>query len=153
MVENIHSIIGPSAAFGDHAMPEDEEIIDSHAQEEEPDQIEQTAVESAAEPYQDITGGKLSERRFGVRIDDEVEVTIMAGDQPRLVRGRVLKQKKYLELEDEEGRYHRIYYDWIVEIVLLKHHRPHPLADPELVEKSANEKRFTPHKGHDTAYH
>ena len=76
----------------------------------------------------------------------------MAGDEPRVVRGRVLKLKKFLELEDEAGHYHRIYYDWIVEIVLLKHNRPHPSMDPELLEQGNEDERLLYNHEPDHAY-
>ena len=56
----------------------------------------------------DKTTGKLKERKFGLRIDDDVEVYIIAGDQLRIVKGRVLDYKKDLHLEDSKGFYHKI---------------------------------------------
>lgn len=82
--------------------------------------------------FQDKTTGKIRERRFGLRIDDDVEVYIIAGDQLRVVKGRILDYKKDLHLMDENGLYHKISFDWVAEIVVLAHNRPHPSEDPEL---------------------
>jgi hypothetical protein len=82
--------------------------------------------------HKDITTGKLSDRRFGLRIDDDVEVYIVGGDSLRVVRGRILDYKKDLQIIDEDGYYHKISYDWITDIVVLRHNRPHPSEDAEL---------------------
>ena len=86
---------------------------------------------SAKTKFQDKTTGKLKERKFGLRIDDDVEVYIIAGDQLRIVKGRVLDYKKDLHLEDTKGNYHKISFDWVADIVVLNHNRPHPSEDPE----------------------
>jgi hypothetical protein len=85
----------------------------------------------SANKFKDKTTGKLKERRFGLRIDDDVEVYVIAGDQLRVVKGRVLDYKKDLHLEDTKGHYHKISYDWVADIVVLSHNRPHPSEDPE----------------------
>jgi hypothetical protein len=85
--------------------------------------------------YSDVTTGKITERRYGLRIDDDIEVYIIAGDALRIVKGRVLDHKKDLHLEDEDGYYHRISFDWVADIVVLKHNRPHPAEDPEYKRK------------------
>lgn len=82
--------------------------------------------------YKDKTTGKIKERRYGLRIDDDVEVFIIAGDQLKVVRGRILDYKKDLHLEDDKGFYHKISFDWVADIVVLGHNRPHPAEDPEL---------------------
>ena len=81
--------------------------------------------------FEDKTTGKIKERRYGLRIDDDVEVYIIAGDQLRIVKGRILDYKKDLHLEDEKGRYHKISFDWVADIIVLAHNRPHPSEDPE----------------------
>jgi hypothetical protein len=83
------------------------------------------------EKYGDRTTGRIKERRFGIRIDDDVEVYIIAGDVLRIVKGRVLDYKKDLHLIDDEGYYHKISFDWVADIVVLSHNRPHPSEDPE----------------------
>lgn len=106
--------------------------------------------------YEDITTGPLKDRRFGLRIDDDVIVRIMAGDRPLVVEGRVLKHTTTaLELIDTEGIYHWISNDWIIEVVLKKHNRPHPSDDPEYkkpkrqVRKSSSEKETQSSKPRD----
>jgi hypothetical protein len=85
--------------------------------------------------YDDVTTGKIIDRRYGLRIDDDIEVYIIAGDTLKVVKGRVLDHKKDLHLEDEDGYYHRISFDWVADIILLKHNRPHPTEDPEYKRK------------------
>jgi hypothetical protein len=87
--------------------------------------------------YKDKTTGKIRERRYGLRIDDDVEVYIIAGDMLRTVKGRVLDYKKDLHLVDEDGFYHKISFDWVADIIVLAHNRPHPLEDPELKRPKA----------------
>ena len=87
---------------------------------------------SSGGKYKDKTSGKIKERKFGLRIDDEVEVYIIAGDLLRIVKGRILEYRKDLHLLDEKNYYHKISFDWIADIVVLKHNRPHPSEDPEL---------------------
>jgi hypothetical protein len=89
--------------------------------------------------FTDQTTGKIKERRFGIRIDDDVEVYIIAGDQLRIVKGRILDYKKDLHLEDDKGLYHKISFDWVAEIVVLGHNRPHPSEDPEYQRKKEPE--------------
>ncbi len=85
----------------------------------------------SSKKFKDKTTGKLKERMYGLRIDDEVEVYIIAGDQLRIVKGRILDYKKDLHLEDDKGYYHKISFDWVADIVVLSHRRPHPSQDPE----------------------
>jgi hypothetical protein len=89
--------------------------------------------------FKDKTTGKIKERRFGLRIDDEVEVYIIAGDQLKIVNGRILDYKKDLHLMDKDGYYHKISFDWIADIVVLSHNRPHPAEDPEYQRKKEPE--------------
>jgi hypothetical protein len=81
--------------------------------------------------YKDITEGKLRDRRYGLRVDDDIEVYIVGGDTLRVVRGRILEHKNGLHLIDEEGHYHRISYDWVTDIIVIRHNRPHPADDFE----------------------
>ena len=81
--------------------------------------------------FKDITKGKLKERRFGLRVDDDIVVYIVGGDVLRVVRGRILEHKSGLHLVDEDGHYHRISYDWVTDIIVLRHNRPHPAEDKE----------------------
>lgn len=81
----------------------------------------------------DVYDGPLKERRYGLRIDDEVEILYIAGNELRTIRGRLLEFKNDIELVDEEGYYHQIIYDWVVDIKLLKHNRPPPSEDRELL--------------------
>jgi hypothetical protein len=81
--------------------------------------------------FADKIEGKLKDRRFGLRVDDDIEVYVVGGDTLRVVRGRILEHKNGLHLIDEDGHYHRISYDWVTEIIVLKHNRPHPSEDAE----------------------
>ena len=89
--------------------------------------------------FKDKTTGKIRERRFGLRIDDDVEVYIIAGDILRIVKGRILDFKKDLHLLDDKELYHKISFDWIADIVVLAHNRPHPAEDPEFQRKKEPE--------------
>ena len=86
--------------------------------------------------FKDKTKGPLRQRRYGVQIDDDVVVYIVGGDTLRVVKGKVLDHRKELQLVDDEGFYHRISYDWITDLVVLAHNRPHPSDDPEYKKKS-----------------
>ncbi len=79
--------------------------------------------------------GKINNRRFGIRIDDDVIVYIVGGDTLRVIEGRVLHHKSGLHLVDSDGYYHRISYDWVTDIVIKKHNRPHPKDDKERVTR------------------
>ncbi|MCD6111406.1 MAG: hypothetical protein J7K08_07020 [Thermoplasmata archaeon] len=95
----------------------------------------------------DVYDGPLKERRYGLRIDDEVEILYIAGNELRSIRGRLLEFKNDIELVDEEGYYHQITYDWVVDIKLLKHNRPPPSKDKELLSMKRpkkGSKRATP---------
>jgi hypothetical protein len=90
---------------------------------------------SSKTKFKDKMNGKIKDRRFGIRIDDDVEIYIIAGDQLRIVKGRILDYKKDLHIVDEHGYYHKISFDWVADIVVLGHNRPHPLEDPEYQRK------------------
>ena len=79
----------------------------------------------------DIFDGPMARRRFGLRVDDDVIVYIVGGDILREVKGRVLEHKKGLHLVDEDGFYHRVSYDWVTDIIVVRHNRPNPTEDPE----------------------
>ncbi|MCD6383657.1 MAG: hypothetical protein J7L88_04275 [Thermoplasmata archaeon] len=83
--------------------------------------------------YPDVFDGPLRERRYGLRIDDEVEIQYIAGNELKTIRGRLLEFKNDIELVDEEGYYHQIIYDWVVDIKVIKHNRPPPSEDQELL--------------------
>ena len=88
----------------------------------------------------DIFEGPLKSRRYGLRIDDIVEVQIIAGNTLVTVEGRILSMRDDLELLDLDGFYHKIYMDWVVDIKLIEHNRPRPDKDPELVKRSVKPK-------------
>jgi hypothetical protein len=101
--------------------------------------------------YPDKTTGKLKERRYGLRIDDDIEVYIVAGDMLRVVKGRVLNFKDGIQLIDEDGYYHKVSYDWITDYKVIKHNRPHPIDDPEY-KKAPKKSKTTQKPKFDTAY-
>lgn len=90
--------------------------------------------------YQDIFEGELKKRKFGIRIDDNVEITVIAGNELLVIRGRLLSMKDDLELVDEDGNYVKIIMDWVVTIRVLEHNRPRPDVDSELIKKSIKTK-------------
>ena len=98
-----------------------------------------------------MTTGPLKERRYGLRIDDEVEVYIVAGDVLRVVTGRVLTHKDGLHLIDSDGFYHKVSFDWITDLRVLKHNRPHPSEDPEF-ERRAKKPKPQPKPSVNNAY-
>ena len=85
----------------------------------------------SSESFNDVIDGKLKNRQFGLRVDDDIEVYIVGGDTLRVVKGRILEHKNGLHIIDVEGHYHRISYDWVTDIIVLKHNRPHPSQDSE----------------------
>jgi uncharacterized protein YxjI len=92
--------------------------------------------EISGEDLNDIFDGELKKRRFGIRIDDEVEVTVIAGNEIITVKGRLLSMKDEIELVDEDGNYNQIMADWVVAIKVLRHNRPLPEMDQELARKT-----------------
>ena len=94
------------------------------------------------DPYADVYDGPLKDRRFGLRIDDDIEVLFMAGDIPKKIEGRLLRQStSYLEILDSDGVYHLIHNDWVVMVTLKRHNRPYPSDDPELKKKTRAKKK------------
>lgn len=88
----------------------------------------------------DVFEGELKKRRFGIRIDDDVEITVIAGNEIITVAGRLLSMKDEIELLDVEGRYVQIMADWVVSIKVLNHNRPLPEKDSELAKKPMKSK-------------
>lgn len=88
----------------------------------------------------DVYDGPLKKRRFGLRIDDEVEIQVIAGNTLITLEGRILSMKDDMEIIDQEGFYHRVFMDWIVDIKLKNHNRPRPEKDPELARKVVKQK-------------
>ena len=83
----------------------------------------------------DIFEGEFKQRRYGVRIDDDIEVIVIAGNDIIKIKGRLLSTKDELELVDSEGYYHKITADWVVDIKVIKHNRPPPDQDNEYVKR------------------
>lgn len=92
------------------------------------------------EDMKDIFDGPLNKRRYGLRIDDDIEVQIIAGNTLITLEGRVLSMKNDLEILDVEGNYHKIFMDWIVDIKLIEHNRPRPEKDPEITRRRVKQK-------------
>lgn len=83
----------------------------------------------------DVCTGELKTRHFGIRIDDDIELLVIAGNELIKIRGRLLSMKDDLEILGEDGLYQKIIMDWVVGIKVLKHNRPTPDKDNELVKK------------------
>jgi len=92
------------------------------------------------EPLVDVFDGELKQRRYGIRIDDDLEILIIAGNELLTIEGRLLSMKDDLEIVDSEGRYQKIIMDWVVSIKILNHNRPAPDRDQELVKKPVRQK-------------
>jgi len=107
---------------------------------EQENREDSTTVNQYPEEYRDRISGPLKKRRYGIRIDDDVIVYIVGGDTLRIVEGRVLRHKRGLHLIDDEGYYHRISYDWVTDIVIKTHNRPHPNDDKEFSKKKKTTK-------------
>ncbi len=93
----------------------------------------------------DIFDGPIKNRRYGLRIDDEVDVTVIAGNTLMNVEGKVLAYNDDLEIVDGEGFYHRIVMDWVVDIKIIKHNRPPQNLDPEFAKRTTRAKAKKPH--------
>jgi len=93
------------------------------------------------EGHRDITTGPIKNRKYGIRVDDEVTVYVVGGDTLRVIEGQVLHHKSGLHLVDSDGYYHRISYDWVTDIVIKKHNRPHPKNDKEYTSKRKRKKK------------
>ncbi|MFW3146672.1 MAG: hypothetical protein ACMUIE_07665 [Thermoplasmatota archaeon] len=87
------------------------------------------------EAVEDVFTGELKSRRYGIRIDDDIEVLVIAGNELIKVNGRLLSMKDDLELVDGDGRYVKIIMDWVVSIKVMNHNRPPPDKDTELSRK------------------
>jgi hypothetical protein len=87
------------------------------------------------EPYKDIFDGELKKRKYGIRIDDDIEILVIAGNELITVKGRLLSMKDDIEILDKDGFYQKIIMDWVVGIKVLKHNRPTPDTDKELIKK------------------
>ena len=98
-------------------------------------------VEKHEEEYTDIFDGPLKKRRYGIRIDDEIEVLIIAGNTLITVVGKVLSMGDELELMDTEGFYHRIMLDWVVDLKVIRHNRLPRDKDPEMVKRPVRTKQ------------
>ena len=89
---------------------------------------------------EDRFDGELKNRRYGIRIDDDIEVTIIAGNDILKVRGRLLSMRDEIELVDEDGHYNQLMADWVVAIKVIGHNRPLPEKDQELIKKPTRTK-------------
>ena len=102
----------------------------------------------ADQPFPDRFEGPLRDRSFGLRIDDDIEVKVIAGNSLINMKGRVLSFKDDLEIVDEEGYYHKVVMDWIVDTKILTHNRPPPEKDPELIRRPLKAKLKKPAVDH-----
>jgi hypothetical protein len=62
----------------------------------------------------------------------------------------VLHHKSGLHLVDTDGYYHRISYDWVTDIVIKKHNRPHPKDDKERISRKKRKTKTAKPKEPDT---
>jgi hypothetical protein len=108
------------------------------AQQSQEDPAEQRPI--TEKDMLDRYDGPLKNRSFGLRIDDDVEVQIIAGNSLISITGRIISFKDDLELVDSAGSYHKITMDWIVDVKLIGHNRPIPELDPEMVRKTIKPK-------------
>ncbi len=97
------------------------------------------------ENISDIFEGPIKERRYGLRVDDEVDVTVIAGNTLMNVEGRVLAFNDDMEIVDVDGFYHRIIMDWVVDIKIKKHNRPPQNLDPEFSKRPPRAKAKKTH--------
>lgn len=100
------------------------------------------------QPLPDRFDGPLRDRSFGLRIDDDIEVQVIAGNSLINMKGRVLSFKDDLEIVDEEGYYHKVVMDWIVDTRIIRHNRPPPDKDPELIRRPLKAKLKKPTVDH-----
>ena len=90
------------------------------------------------EEFFPIHTGNLLDRRTGLRRDDLIEMkldvrALPEGDDP-WIRGRLVTSgKSSIEIFGEDGKFHYIARDVIVEVVLVAHTRPAYLDDDELL--------------------
>jgi len=89
---------------------------------------------------EDIFDGPIKKRRYGLRIDDDLDITIIAGNTLMNVEGRLLSDNDDLEIVDTEGYYHRVIMDWVVDIKVIRHNRPPQSMDPEMAKRPVKQK-------------
>ncbi len=89
---------------------------------------------------EDRFDGELKSRRYGIRIDDDIEVTIIAGNEILKKKGRLLSMRDEIEMVGEDGHYIQLMADWVVAIKVIVHNRPLPEKDDELIKKPARTK-------------
>ncbi len=111
----------------------------SRGKKKEPEQKEEEKVPEK-DPLDDIFDGELKQRSYGIRIDDEIEIMIIAGNELLTLTGRLLSMKDDLEIVTDDDRYQKIIMDWVVGIKVLKHNRPSPDRDRELVKRPVKPK-------------
>ena len=92
------------------------------------------------EKMKDVFDGELKKRKYGIRIDDDIEVLVIAGNDLITIKGRLLSMKDDLEILGEDGYYQKIIMDWVVGIKVINHNRPSPDADKELIKKPQRSK-------------
>jgi hypothetical protein len=88
------------------------------------------------ENLDDVFDGEIKSRKYGIRIDDDLEVTIIAGNELLTLKGRLLSMKDDIEIVGKDGKYQKIIMDWVVAIKVVKHNRPSPEKDKEFVKKT-----------------
>ena len=99
-----------------------------------------TSKKDNEESNKDVYDGELKKRRYGIRIDDDIEVLVIAGNDLITIKGRLLSMKDDLEIFDKEGFYQKIIMDWVVGIKVIGHNRPSPDTDKELIKKPQRSK-------------
>lgn len=104
-------------------------------------EMPKTSLSQEPKEFRDSISGPIKNRRFGIRIDDDVTVYIVGGDTLRVIEGRVLQHKSGLHLIDTDGYYHRISYDWVTDIVVKRHNRLHPKDDDEYAKKKKKKRK------------
>ncbi|MDG6224426.1 MAG: hypothetical protein QCI82_02825 [Candidatus Thermoplasmatota archaeon] len=100
--------------------------------------------DNESDPFPDVHKGPLRDRSFGLRVDDDIEVQIIAGNSLISMRGRILSLKDDLEIVDEDGYYHKVVMDWIVDTKVIRHNRPSPEKDPEMIRRPLKAKLKKP---------
>ncbi len=131
---------GDGAGGDDRTEDGSEEPVEAEVMEETPT----TTLNQDPKGFQDRITGSIKNRRFGIRIDDDITVYIVGGDTLRVIEGRVLQHKSGLHLVDTDGYYHRISYDWVTDILIKRHNRPHPKDDKEYAKKKKKRKPSKP---------
>ncbi len=85
--------------------------------------------------FRDIFDGEIKARKYGIRIDDDLEITIIAGNELLTIKGRLLSMKDDIEIVTLDGNYQKIILDWVVAIKVIAHNRPTPDKDKEFAKK------------------